>query len=337
MKVKSIAKKGVKVFAYLLFLSTSVLLLLEGCYRFYLIDFYGNTLKGLNTPALLEEQSDRPTILAMGDSFTADLQSYVRDLRDSLAQYRIINSAVPGTCVKQNHLMIQDRIKTFQPDILIYQIYTGNDLLEYRHRTKGSAISNVRKLYWWLSDRLWSLAYINSRLPYIRQAIAKDLPRNYDPKGLQEYSAEKYSKRTRLHFLAEPRVLENTILLKGERAKDFEKYLDELNEMLEVVPKDCQVYLLVIPHCAQVSETYRSRMQTIGATFKEGPAIFEEDFPFYTSLQKGIQGPAIQYLNALPILRAGERKEAMYHGNDPHLNSVGQRTIGTYLIEILTE
>jgi len=334
-KGKTIARKGVRLFAYLLFLLISVFLLLEVCYRFYLVDFYGSNLQGLNPPTILAAPKEQATILAMGDSFTADLQSYIRDLRDSLPQYRVINSAVPGTCVKQSHLMIQHRIQTFQPDILIYQIYVGNDLLEYRHRTKGAPVSNVRKGYWWLSDRLWSLAYINSRLPYIRQAIAKDLPQHYDPKDLQDYSPEKYSKRSRLHFLAEPQLLENTVLLKGGREKDFINYLKELNEMLEVVPETCQVLLLLIPHCAQLNETYQSRMQAIGARFEEGPAIFAEDFPFYTALTKGVKRPNVQYLNALPILKAGEQKEPMYYGNDPHLNFAGQRTIGAYLVDAL--
>ena len=106
--------------------------------------------------------------------------------------------------------------------------------------------------------------------------------------------------------------------------------------MLSVVPEDCQVFLLLIPHCSQVSETYRSRMQTIGAEFEEGEAIFTKEYPFYTALKQGIhRQKAIRFINTLPVLQEAEQERPVYYGNDPHLNSEGQRTIGDYLVKIL--
>ncbi|MEL7223064.1 MAG: hypothetical protein AAGJ93_17200, partial [Bacteroidota bacterium] len=123
-------RKLLRGILYLLFLLVATILLLEVSYRWNIVDFYGANLRRLNTEEL-GTKSDLPSVLVIGDSFSADMSSYVGFLRDSLREHRIINAAVPGTGVRQHQRFFKQRIREFQPEMLIYQLYVGNDLLDY--------------------------------------------------------------------------------------------------------------------------------------------------------------------------------------------------------------
>ncbi len=89
--------RALKGLVYTLFLLGATAGLLEIAYRRQWIDFYAAELRGLNRPGDLSPQDKRPTLLVLGDSFSAQPFSYVNVLRDSLPGTRIINAAVPGT------------------------------------------------------------------------------------------------------------------------------------------------------------------------------------------------------------------------------------------------
>lgn len=319
---------------YLIFLGAATLFLLELSFRFYIIDFYKGNLDGLNTTEILEEP-DKSNILIIGDSFTADPDSYVRHLRISLPTHRIINAAIPGTCIKQHALFAKKRIKKFKPAILIYQIYVGNDLLEFRHPIKSPNISWVRKIYWWLSDRIIVLAYINTKLPALRQAIRHDLPTKTDPKYLKVFSQEQYSARSKLQFRAEPHLLENTILLQGNRKKDMVKFTQQLNkQVLQQAPDNCDIYVLVMPHCIQINKNYASRLKSIGAKITHSEAIVATTYPFIKYLEQELDSN-IHIINPLRQLKEQELIAPVYYGNDPHLNGFGQEVVGDVIMEAM--
>ncbi len=324
--------KGV---GYLALVGMASLLLLELCYRYYLFDFYKNNFRLLNPPALFAPNDQRPAILAMGDSFTADPQSYVRHLRDSLPAYRIFNAGVPGTTVKQAALMVNKRIRQVKPAILIYQIYVGNDLFEFRHPQMASGISPIRQSYWWLADRIWVLGYINSRLPHIRRALTNDLPNDYQAKKEADFDAARYSRRTKLQLLAEPDLVENTAYLTNGRAADFQSYSGYLSQIIDAVPEGCKMYLLVVPHCMQISKSYQQRLQQIGASSTANILLRETNYPFLDSIM--VKSDVDKVLNALPVLRAAEQQQPVYFANDPHLNPFGQKILGGFLINHLRQ
>jgi len=319
---------------YILFLICSVTLLLEGSYRLYLFDFYGSNLRALN-PSEAFVEDDRETILVIGDSFSADLNSYVGHLRNSFPEKQIINAAIPGTCPKQHQLLFNRRIKRFKPQTLIYQLYVGNDLFEWRHPSGNGQISTARQVYWWLSDRIWVLGYINAKLPHIRQAFFQDLPTGLDPKILEAYHPDRYSGRSKIQFKAEPNLIEASILLKGKRKKDMRSMTKAIQDMIANVPVDCQVYILVMPHCMQIGDPYQQRMQEIGASMEQADEITKHNYPFLTNLKKAVRHPHIQWINPLPLLQAADSTQAVFYENDPHLNPYGQQLVGELLVEKL--
>ena len=323
-----------KSVVYLLIVSITTLFLLEIVYRTYLFDFYKGNLQGLNETAVIES-SDLPTLLALGDSFTADKQSYLNYLRSNLSHYRIINSAVPGTTVRQHALMASKRLRQFDPDIFIYQIYVGNDLFEYDHPIGSRDISVARKIYWWISDRISVIAFINAKLPSIRQAIFHDLPIKMDPKLLEDFSQEKYSMRSKLMFRAEASIIENSVLLKGNQKSCLGSYTNSIRKITDQLPKKCKVVFLVIPHCMQLGSPYLERMQTIGANVTDPLSLTSVDYPFYNYLKTSLGRDNVYFINTLEWLKKQDKITPVYYNNDPHLNNEGHMLIGKKMIEFL--
>ena len=206
---------------YLLFLGVSVLLLLEISYRGYWFDFYRGNLTGLNPSGILTDPS-RESILVVGDSFTADPRGYVEHLRQTFPDQRVINAGVPGTCTRQHQLLFPRRLREFEPRLVIYQLFVGNDLLNWRPPADSPHISTIRRVYWWLSDRLWVLGYLNAKLPQLRQAIYQDLPIDLDPKLERAYAPQLYSERSKMRFRAEAGLVDDSVCLRGRRRQDME-------------------------------------------------------------------------------------------------------------------
>ena len=317
---------------YLLFVSISTLLLLEICYRFYVVDFYKGSLTGLNSPQDLLAEQDKSTILILGDSFTADTSSYVKYLREAIPNHRIINSAVAGTSIRQHAVMAKSRIKRFEPDVLIYQIYVGNDLLEYRHPLSGGDISTLRKAYWWLADHLLVVGYINAKLPQLKAMLVADPNPGLGTKLTGDFAPEKYNRRVKMQFQAEPQMLEHTILLEAERGADFQAYVKEVSTVLALAPANCKVVVMVMPHCVQLGEPYLQRMQSLGAVFENQVAIAGVDFPFYTALKNTLSANDRYFFNALEYLGDENSVDQFYYENDPHLNPAGQLQLGKALV-----
>jgi hypothetical protein len=327
-------KKFFRGCTYALYLVLSVLCLLEISYRFYLVDFYNLELRGLNDSLTLIDTTSNPIILAMGDSFTADPESYVRTIRNEFSNSTVINSAVPGTSIREAILMAPRRIKKYKPKAFIYQIYVGNDLIEYNPPTFSKNISIARRCYWWLSGKIQVLRYLNFRFRFIRQLFHANVESG-TPKTVMKFSPESYAPRTKLLFQADPYGLENCIFLKNGRDQDMQYYLSDLKILLSCFPEDCPVFILVIPHCIQISALYRDRMLRLGAALEYPEDIFNETFTFYQKLLSEINRKSIFFINALPILQHASSINAVYYENDPHLNPHGQEVLGENLVQIV--
>lgn len=318
---------------YILFLGVAVLCLLELCFRMYVVDFYGNNLAGLNTSADFSGTS----VLVIGDSFSADQRSYVKGLRAKMPDQSIVNASIPGTCIRQHQLFAKKRLEQFTPDLLIYQVYVGNDLLEYRHPIDGEGISVKRKAYWWLADRFLVLGYLNARMLGFKRVRTKEEDLAREPKSDATYSAEAYNQRTKLLLKAEPALIQNSVLLQGRRKEDMKAFCADIKEMLDDVPSATKVIVLVIPHCAQTGELYLERMEELGAIPADHAALLAEDYPFFDYLNAELSTSNCSVVNALPWVKNASREELYFYPNDPHMNEVGQQRLADSLFQLLEQ
>lgn len=316
---------------YVAYLVIIVIFGLELCYRQYWVDFYGSNLRLLN-PDLGEDDS-RERLLVIGDSFSADRESYVTLLRDSLPQTQVVNAAIPGTCLAQHQLFIDKRVIDHQPTTFIYQLYVGNDFLEYRHPTNSNALSWPRRVYWWLSDRLRVLGYINAKLPAIRQKIWHDLPTHYDTKPDTAFTVDRYSTRVQLHVKAEPTYLSDVLRGVGRRGEETRHYCSALVEQFQVIPENCRKILLVLPHNAQLGEPYTGRYvqlraDTLGVVWQPSHSS-----ALAKALTTALVAEDVLVLDPLPYFYDHPLKSDLYYPNDPHLTPVGQQILGEWMLE----
>src|SRR5262245_26962524 len=136
------------------------LLVLEWVYRTQMVDTYRPELHAFN-PAPVLADDHRPTLLLMGDSFTAGRTSYAGILQDTLHEWRVMNAAVSGTGVLQALYIAPNRFTQFHPALFLYQVYVGNDLFDIRYPTNWHTISPVRNLYLLLANHLPVIGYLN--------------------------------------------------------------------------------------------------------------------------------------------------------------------------------
>ena len=317
---------------FLIYLFVAVLLLLEIIYRNYWFDFYRPELLGLNEA--LTKQEGKPSILVIGDSFTAHPESYVRHLRQVNPSYQIINAGVPGTSIHANLRPMRKRIRQFKPDVLIYQIYLGNDFWEFKHRISGSA-HWTRRVYWWLSDRVHILAFLNYRLRAWRKYFYDDLP-DYSPENRQkQFDPSLYTARTKLFFSAEERHLEDVIFMQGKRRKDIYRYVSILKDELNKLPDELNKLIVIIPHQCQVADHYQQNMRELGASFSDQHNVQEINYPLYEFLQNHLSDQRTRVINPLRTLQHEERRSGVFYHNDPHFNPDGHSVLGREIASIL--
>lgn len=323
--MKTFLAKYLKKFAYFIFLCFVCLTLLEVCFRFQLIDFYQAELKGLNKEEQLSSKGDH--ILVFGDSFSAHPDSYVKHLREKLPQFNFINSAIPGTGVKQHELIFKKRIDRFQPKAIIYQFYVGNDFTDIEHPINFKELSFLRNVFWMVSEQFLVLQYINHRLAFLNT-------NNQPIKKLQEteFSEMLYNQRVKTYYQADSAALNNTILLKGEPSnKIYGIWKKKIDKMKELTGDSIPVFLLIVPHNAQLSESHLERNRKLRATIS--PAILNPTFPLVEQMKKDFNTWKI--INPLAVFQSLKEQD-LYYQNDPHLTVFGQEQLGGIVLEKLT-
>ncbi|MFT6209531.1 MAG: hypothetical protein ACJATE_000122 [Bacteroidia bacterium] len=300
---------GVKVLVIII----TTVLLFELSYRFYVIDFYEAELMALNQP-LTETEKNGSTVLLLGDSFTANAESYVAQLRNELP-YTFVNSAVSGTGIFEASFMASSRVNRFKPNIVVYQIYVGNDFLDIRHRPT-SEISFIRRIYHEVSDHIRVFKFINYRFGQVRANVYQDLEiGTSDQKTV--FSIERYSPRQKMIFREEPFYLENSLELKNERENDAKILVTKLKALESGLNKETEMILVIIPHCAQVNATYLERMRLLGSESEVKSKMF------YEIIRK--EFPELTIVDVLPnFQRTDYEGNRLYLENDPHLSHIGQ-------------
>ena len=310
----------------------------EAAYRGQWIDFHRADLGASNPRGILVPDS-RPTLLALGDSFTAGLDNWPTDLQDLLGPgIRVINSGVGGTTIRQMRIIADGRIRRFDPRLVICQIYAGNDLVDLRHPAASGQIGRFRKLYWSVIDHGWLLPwYLNTRL---RQTIDRR-SRNHlmDPTEMKLISAEMearpfavdtYSPRSAILLDASPTLVADQISVAGEMEQAWSIYKSELDRLAALCrAHDIPLLLVVVPHCAQVHPRYADRFRALGATFPD-PAVLTMDESIFMTRLKAVaaRSPGVEVFDPLPALRKQEAEGIeLYFANDPHLNREGRRIL----------
>ncbi|MCB0646432.1 MAG: SGNH/GDSL hydrolase family protein [Saprospiraceae bacterium] len=312
---------------------TLFLVVLEVSYRTFLFDFYKAELNGLNTKETLT--SEQPKILVIGDSFSAHPQAYVSLLREHLHEYSVINAGVPGSCIKQHRIYAPKRIRQFDPKIFIYQFYTGNDIFEINHKTSDHNLSFARKFYWQISDKLLGIQFLNFRFAGLLYKMRGDEVGLHKPKATEVFSPDAYSKREKLNYQSDPAHLENTLLLRDGRQKDFEYFKIRFEEMSKLLPASTKKYFIIIPHQSETSAASRQKHQQLGAQFDQPWASTVFAYPLYNELYQMCRELDYEVIDFRLSIEGDSSR--IYYENDPHLNYIGQTKLAEQVSYSITK
>lgn len=339
--------RKIGLLALLLLLNVCLpLLVLEWIYRTQLVDTYRPELQALN-PAPAMADDGRPTLLLMGDSFTADRMSYADILQETLQEWRVMNASVSGSGVLQALYIAPNRFAQFRPAVFLYQVYVGNDLFDVRYPINWRTISPVRNVYWLLANHLRVIGYLNYRLGQLRAtrspasavlSLQDATAAAVAAEQTETFAVERYTARSKIRLHAEPALVEDSILVQPSRQRDYAVFLTQLEKLLAFCKQEiCRAYILVIPHVCQVDEAYVAHMSALGAHFTTPAALRLPEYPFLAGLRKRFASWShVRVFNPLPMLREEGAKQAVYYVNDEHLNPRGQQAIAAFLVQQLS-
>ncbi|MFT6217174.1 MAG: hypothetical protein ACJAS3_003594 [Roseivirga sp.] len=327
--IKQIAKR----IAQCLAVALVTILLFEGAFRLYVIDFYKSSFEHLNSD-FADRNTDK-TLMIIGDSFSSFKEGYPKVLHDSLTEFRIRNISVPGTSVREQNLFGKHYLKKEHPEILIFQFYVGNDLFGWDHTLNWGEVSFVKNFYWNLSENLWSLTYLNYSLVNITANLSEiDSSAKLDWVE-KPFSSDLYSQRDKQYFKSEPMLIENTTYLKGRREANLDRYMERVADLLDYAPEDCEIYFLIIPHKSQVSDMYKNQTEQIGSVFTKEFKVANPSYPLYVEINNFFAADhRVKILNTVDLLRQSEVSgNSVYFNNDSHLNVLGQQILGEFLLK----
>lgn len=290
------------------------LCLVELIYRYQWVDFYKTEWEFQNKNAQPDNHKTR--ILVFGDSFSADTSSWVANWgkADSL---QVFNAAIPGTGPEVFRLIAPNRMDEIKPNVVVVQLFEGNDLYDLRKPVNWSAHSFMRNVYWGSSNTFRSLGFINYRLGQAKTDV------NYSVNSKKQliFRKDRYDPRTRLYIAGEPNYPSGMVLLKGDYAGDMQKMIAMLKEIREEAGSETRFYVLTVPSCVQVHKRYFRHYKRLGATNDERML---STHPWANALKKA----GFNVIDPLEAFRTAEnRGEELYYANDPHLNAKGQEIL----------
>lgn len=313
--LKKIAKYSFRV----LLIGFITLCLLEVVYRFQLIDFYS---KEWNYHAEnLKKENCNKKLLVFGDSFSADPQSWVYHLSDSLKDVSIYNASLPGVGPETFRLIFNNRVKEVNPDVIIVQLYIGNDLYDMHKPMNWSQFSMSRNIFWTLGNRFRVLNFVNYRLGQSYADVAAEI----DPKVQDSFEEGKYSLRTKMYIHGNPNYPCQTIDLSKQLKSSFDELIDCVKEMKENAPLNCSFKVLLLPHCTQVNQYYIDNFKKLSAQFPEG-------WEGSNAWSERIKLANIDVINPLDYFKKLEANEKrLFFDNDPHLKADAQQLLADYI------
>jgi len=305
------------------------LFFLEFTYRFQFIDFYKTELNYFNN--LNEQNIGEKKVLVFGDSFTANSNNYINILNNNNNNITFLNAAMPGVGIQEINCIAKNRIEAFKPKMIIVQLYVGNDLLDIKKPINWHSISLFRNLYWHVSNRFYSIRYLNYKLGQLKeamgQAIETELVSDSDT-----FSTNKMSKREYILTQADPNYYEKSINISDEYEARFSKLSENLNDIHDLCKKyGIPLKVLIIPASCQVSLYYKNNLEKCGAYFEQKNTT-DTIYPFINKLTNRFKVNSIEFLNPLSMFqRADSSGHRLYYENDIHLNKEGNIVLAKFL------
>ncbi len=300
-------------------LATCVLILvtLEVSYRNYWYDFYQTDFLYLND----FNASNKKNILVFGDSFSAQSISYVNKLRQSDSTINVYNLSLPGAHSTIASYYAPTYIEKLNPDIVICQLYLGNDLTDASYPANWKELSVARNLYWTFANHFHVLRFLNYRLANLSATINTD----FDEKGLstnkdlQSFNPSTYSPRMKMMLKANPNFLNESYFVNSENSKNaLHEITNSLKDIQSSIPATCHFKILIIPHAISVNQMYSKQYELLGAnTFDSS-----ETYPIIAHLQNEFGSKVV--IDAHTTLKSIEHEGIQtYYPNDDHLNENG--------------
>ncbi|MES2557660.1 MAG: hypothetical protein V4604_16000 [Bacteroidota bacterium] len=290
------------------------LCLVELVYRYQWVDFYKTEWEFQNKVRIPDQQKKR--VLVLGDSFSADTSSWVNQWKKD-TDLQIFNAAIPGVGPETYRLIVSNRVEEAKPQIVIVQLYEGNDLYDLYRPVNWSAFSWGRNIFWKSSNTFRSLGFINYRLGQSNQDLASPI----NAKTADTFALGSYDARTKLYIQGDVTYPMAMVQLKGEYADQFGTIIEMLGELKAAAGKNVRFYVLPIPACVQTNRRYVKQYKQLGAKLSQ-------------SLLKGhpwaekIKAAGFDVIDPIDVLRSSEKNGLpVYYENDPHLNSVGQKLV----------
>ena len=319
LNYKRIAKRSF----YYAWVLTTVLSLLELSYRYQWIDYWSNEFKALN-PKIDKKKKN---VLIFGDSFSAYPKGYVEQLRSNITEYNFVNCAIPGTGPVEMSYMAKRRLTNHPPSMVIYQMYVGNDLIDIYPNRNWSELSIARNLYYLIGQEFRFLANISTRMKQSGIISQKDFYTNHNAQDEDEFSIKQYSPRTKMLLKANPNFISESITLNCSRMKSAaKKAVASIKYLKRLLPKSCELHIVLLPHCSQVHPRYFENFQMLGTKLKPS----DINYAFYRYLNEELKG--IKVHNPLSFFRKKEREgNQLYFNNDPHLNLYGQKVLFKFI------
>jgi hypothetical protein len=198
-------------------------------------------------------------------------------------------------------------------------------------------------VYWSLANHSHVVGYLNYRLRQVKETLTSRQRHAFTLAGTavaasaaedsEAFSVEHYDARVKLYMRAEPSLIEDSVLVQGNRQHDYTIFLEKLAQLLTYCqPEVCRAYMLVMPHVSQVDAAYITYMSQLGARFTTPAALGLPEYPFLVRLRERFTAwPNIHIINPLAKLREVHAQQAVYYANDEHLSPAGQREIAALL------
>lgn len=320
LNYKKIAKRSF-FYAWTL---VSVLSLLELSYRYQWIDYWAGEFNALN-PHIDKKKAH---VLVFGDSFSAFPKGYVHHLRQNYPTYNVINCAIPGTGPLEMSYMAKRRIRNYPPKVIIYQLYVGNDLTDIYPNRNWSELSIARNLYYRIGEDFRVLGNLSRKLKQANIVQQKDFNENVLSQKKIEFDARLYSPRSKMLFKANPNYLNESINLNSPRMQAaFKRALNCITYLKKIAPKKCPIYIVLIPHAAQVKKDQAKNIEKVGAK----PIKSNAEYPLLSNLRKELKAQDIYVLSPLEYFQSLDFDP--YFSNDPHLTPKGHQALYSFLLE----
>lgn len=314
-------------------------------------------------------------IMSLGDSFAefrdTEGRNFLRFAESSARRdgynVTVYNLAQAGTGLKDYARTFQDFAPTVDPDIAVFAIYLGNDVLDYqldilRERQAAPVLSGgpdkpgtVRRIKDFVKKNSILLhfayrilkQYVTAFRSGFYERSVDNLKRLYgrddryvvaridkvDPDFIEAAKADVINAWDMAFGLVYPDLYVDMLYLKENSLfpTALERFLADIARIEEfAMDSGIELVFVLIPPSLQVDSRYHAYYRKLGYIVSEEMV---DEAPLTAVVRAFLDQRGIAYLDVIPPLRA--RSEEFYMPNDTHFSTEGQRVVGKALYEFL--